>query len=147
MTKRFRILLAIWNSDPTYEMEHWDVKMALELFMHQPEGWERKEKTEFVCKLKKSLYGLKQAARNWGRFLRDIICDSFLFFSLFSDPCVFLAKKENNFCFVCTHVDDIFVLFSPASRDFRDGLWSRLQKHVEIENLGEVSWALHHSRS
>jgi hypothetical protein len=63
-------MLAMLNEDPTHEMEHWDVKMAFteapldeEIFMYQPEGYE-KEGEEKICLLKKSLYGLRQSARN-----------------------------------------------------------------------------------
>jgi hypothetical protein len=36
-----------------------------EIFMKQPEGYVVKGKKELVCKLKKSLYGLKQSPRMW----------------------------------------------------------------------------------
>ena len=49
-----------------FEIEHMDVKttflhgdMEEEIFMKQPEGYVVKGKKELVCKLKKSLYGLK----------------------------------------------------------------------------------------
>jgi hypothetical protein len=53
-----------------FEIEHMDVKTAFlhgdleeEIFMKQPEGYVVKGKKELVCKLKKSLYGLKQSPR------------------------------------------------------------------------------------
>jgi len=36
-----------------------------EIYMKQPEGFVVKGKKELVCKLKKSLYGLKQSPRMW----------------------------------------------------------------------------------
>ena len=77
VAKSFRIMLAILNEDPTHEMEHWDVKMDFtqavleeEIFMYQPEGFEKGKDNEFVCRLKKSLYGLRQSAYNWQKLLK-----------------------------------------------------------------------------
>jgi len=49
-----------------------DVKTAflngdldVELYMRQPEGFVVAGQEELVCKLRKSLYGLKQAGRAW----------------------------------------------------------------------------------
>jgi hypothetical protein len=55
-----------------FELEHMDVKTTFlhgdleeEIYMKQPEGYVVKGKKELVCKLKKSLYGLKQSPRMW----------------------------------------------------------------------------------
>ena len=36
-----------------------------EVYIEQPEGFQLSENTEYVCKLKKALYGLKMAPRAW----------------------------------------------------------------------------------
>ena len=55
-----------------FEVEQLDVKTTFlhgdleeEIYMKQPEGFAVKGKKELVCKLKKSLYGLKQSPRMW----------------------------------------------------------------------------------
>ncbi|KAG8481214.1 hypothetical protein CXB51_025952 [Gossypium anomalum] len=54
------------------ELEQLDVKTAFlhgeleeDIYMQQPEGFTVSEKEDYVCLLKKSLYGLKQSPRQW----------------------------------------------------------------------------------
>ncbi|KAI9180050.1 hypothetical protein LWI28_000646 [Acer negundo] len=71
MLKSIRILLSIAAS---LDLEIWqmDVKTAFlngsldeSIYMMQPEGFIEKGKVDKVCKLQKSIYGLKQASRSW----------------------------------------------------------------------------------
>jgi len=66
-----RLLLSI-SPAFDFEVEQMDVKTAFlhgdleeEIYMQQLEGFAVKGKKELVCKLKKSLYGLKQSPRMW----------------------------------------------------------------------------------
>ena len=43
-----------------------------DIYMWQPEGF-RIEGPDMVCKLKKSLYGLKQAAHQWNKKLYSVL--------------------------------------------------------------------------
>ena len=54
------------------EIEQLDVKISFlhgdleeEIYMEHPEGFTIKRKEHLVCRLKKILYGLKQAQREW----------------------------------------------------------------------------------
>ena len=54
------------------EIKQLDVKTTFlhsdleeEIYMEQPEGFKVKGKENLVCKLKKSLYGLKHAPQQW----------------------------------------------------------------------------------
>ena len=59
-------------SSMNMEIEQLDVKTVFfhsdleeEIYMEQPEGFEIKGKEKLVCRLRKSLYGLRQALRQW----------------------------------------------------------------------------------
>src|SRR6185295_2935806 len=77
-TKSFRILLAIWNNFPDLKFEQWDVKTAFvnaplkeTVFCHQVAGFEKVGTEGQVLRLRKALYGTKQAAvfvQNFVRF-------------------------------------------------------------------------------
>jgi hypothetical protein len=41
--------------------------------MHQPPGFRDTSKPDYVCKLKKSIYALKQAPPQWYKALRDAL--------------------------------------------------------------------------
>jgi hypothetical protein len=111
-----------------------------DLYMYQPEMFE-KDAANFVCRLKKSLYGLKQSARNWQQMLIDMFVE-IGFMALHADPCIFFLKVDESWCMASTHVDDIFALFNRQGKLLRDKLFEKISSYVDIENLGPVSWAL-----
>lgn len=105
-----RILLALAT---IYEMEilQFDIKTAFlygnlkeEIYMKQPEGFQNDD-SEMVCKLKKSLYGLKQSPRCWNeKFCRFL--SLFNLKSLESDKCVFRATINEVEIWLALCVDD-----------------------------------------
>jgi hypothetical protein len=71
MIKSIRILFAI-AAYYDYEIWQMDVKTAFlnghlqeDVYMVQPEGFVDPKNSDKVCKLKRSIYGLKQASRSW----------------------------------------------------------------------------------
>jgi hypothetical protein len=75
-TKSFRVLLALYNKDASMSMQHWDVKQAFvnapleeTVYVHQVKGFERPGQLEKILKLNKALYGTRQAAHAWQKYL------------------------------------------------------------------------------
>ena len=64
-------------------------ELAEEIYMKQPPGYVQSGKEELVCKLRKSIYGLKQSPRCWNEKLRDQL-RSAGFKESGADPCVFI---------------------------------------------------------
>jgi hypothetical protein len=80
-----------------------------EIYMQQPQGYEVKGKENSVCKLKKSLYGLKKAPRQWylnfDRFMTEQG-----YSRCHSDHCVYFKKLENgSYIILLLYVDDILL--------------------------------------
>src|SRR3954464_3576917 len=79
MFKSIQILLAI-VAFHDYEIWQMDVKTAFlngnveeELYMMQPEGFVDPKDANKVCKLQRSIYGLKQASRSWNLCFDQVI--------------------------------------------------------------------------
>ena len=115
MLKSIRILLAVAAS-LDYEIWQMDVKTAFlngnlneDIYMQQPEGFKAKGKEHMVCKLQRSIYGLKQASRSWNiRF--DQAITSFGFEKSPDEPCVYKRIQAQKVVFLVLYVDDILLI-------------------------------------
>lgn len=90
-----------------FELHQMDVKTAFlngdleeEVYMKQLEGFSSKDGEHLVCKLNKSLYGLKQASRQWYKKFHEIIT-SFGFEENIMDECIYLKVSGSRVCFFC----------------------------------------------
>ncbi|CAB4042840.1 Hypothetical predicted protein [Paramuricea clavata] len=79
-----------------------------EVYMKQPEGFEVKGKEHLVCKLNKSLYGLKQSSRCWNSVLDEHL-KPIGFTQTESDPCIYVKEEDGDIFVVAIHVDDIIL--------------------------------------
>ena len=89
-----RIILAL-VAHFDLELQQMDVKTTFlngeleeEVYMKQPEGFPSSDGEQLVCKLKKSIYGLKQASRQWYLKFHNII-SSFGFEENVMDQCIY----------------------------------------------------------
>ena len=66
-----------------------------EVYMKHPEAFKVKDKEDLVCKLSKSLYGLKQSSRCWNSVLDEHL-KSIGFLQTKSDPCIYVKVKDGD---------------------------------------------------
>ena len=76
--------------------------------MVQPVGFLKMGNGNLVCKLKNSIYGLKQASRQWYiKFDEVIIRNGFE--DNVVDMCIYIKVTGSNFIFLVLYVDDILL--------------------------------------
>ena len=144
-----RSVLAIGTQE-NFEIHQMDVKSAFlngeleeELYMKQPEGFINKEHSEKVCRLKRSLYGLKQSARCW-----NLVIDSFLksmnYKQNVADPCVYYKHEvvdgKKIIMLIAVYVDDSILCSNQL--DALKTLKKHLCERFEMDDRGEVHYIL-----
>ena len=109
-----RIIMAL-VAQYDLELHQMDVKITFlngdieeEIYMNQPEGFSMEGKDHMVCKLKKSIYGLKQASRQWYLKFNNTIT-SFGFQENIVDRCIYRKISGSKFIFLVLYVDDILL--------------------------------------
>ena len=90
-----------------------DVKSAFlygvldeEIYMEQPEGFKVKGQERKVLRLRRAIYGLKQAALVWWRELANSL-KQLGFVRLYSDAGIFICRTQGTYVIVVAYVDDI----------------------------------------
>lgn len=145
-----RMTMAEWISDPENTMERWDVTAAFpnadieeDIWVCQPPGYEHLTGgSGFVLKLKKALYGTKQAARAWQQKVRSII-ESVGGSPILIDKATYVLKDDvGGWCVIPTHVDDFFPTFNKSGKYLRDKVWNAFSSQLEITNFGEANQML-----
>ena len=142
MLKSIIILLSI-ATHFNYEIWQIDVKIAFlngnlkeEIYMKQPKGFIAKNQKHKICKLKRSIYGLKQASRSWNiRF--DQAIKSFGFGQNLDEPCVYKRHQDKVVIFLVLYVNDILLIRNYVRVMSSIKIW--LSSQFDMKDLGETS--------
>ena len=110
-----------------------------EVFMEQPQGYEESDKKWYVCKLFKSLYGLKQAGRKWYDTLCKVLAN-IGFKRSEADPAVFYTHRNGNITILACHVDDCTI--TRNSQDLIQKYKDELKDKYSLTDLGAANWLL-----
>ncbi|GJQ98268.1 retrotransposon protein, putative, ty1-copia subclass [Tanacetum coccineum] len=143
--RAIRILIAI-AAYYDYEIWQMDVKTAFlngrldeDIYMEQPEGYVNPKYPNRVCKLQRSIYGLKQASRQWNKRFDEEI-KRFGFTQNRDEPCVYRKASGSNVVFLILYVDDILIMGNniPRLKEVKD----YLGKCFSMKDLGEAAYIL-----
>lgn len=124
--------LRIEQMDVVTAFLHGEVKETI--YMKQPENYD--DGTGKVCKLLKSLYGLKQASRNWNVKLNGVLVKAG-FTRCKSDPCIYVRRINDSMIIVAVYVDDLLIFHN--NNAWKDQLKSTLTKNFKMKDLGTAS--------
>ncbi|KAL0281726.1 UNVERIFIED_CONTAM: Retrovirus-related Pol polyprotein from transposon TNT 1-94 [Sesamum radiatum] len=145
MAKSIRILLALaaWYD---YEIWQMDVKTAFlngfveeEIFMDQPEGFTTVGEEQKVCRLQRSIYGLKQAFRIWNTRFDEVI-RGYDFIKNDHDPCVYKKISGSSVAYLVLYVDDILLIGNDVKMLGDIKAW--LSTQFSMMDMGEASYIL-----
>ena len=141
-----RALLAI-GAHYDLEIHQMDVDAAYlnddidyDIYMKQPEGSYVNESEHLVCKLNKSLYGLKQSGRVWYEKITDEL-KSLGFHQLLTENCVFITTHgENSLTIIALYVDDL--LLQSNSLKTLNNVKQKLSTIISMKDVGEAKYIL-----
>lgn len=102
-----------------------------EVFVAMPRGFSEPNK---VLKLKRCLYGLRQAPRNFFQFLQSNLEDIGFEPQTEVDPCLFISKN----CICLVYVDDT-LFFSPEPKYIDEAIAKLRGKGMELEEEASVA--------
>jgi uncharacterized membrane protein YciS (DUF1049 family) len=129
-----------------FKVYHMDVKSAFlngnlseEVYMEQPEGFKLSDNPDLVCKLKKDLFGLKQAPRAWYHRL-----DTYLKKKGFkrgkADNNLYIKTEDNDLLIILVYVYDI--IFGCNKDSHVQWFSSAMESEFEMSTIGELSFFL-----
>ena len=110
------------------------------VFMSQPEGFVVKGKEQNVCKLFKSLYGLKQALHAWyEKLTKHLLKLNFEHFDI-DDATLFIKKDGRSVVYLVVYVDDL--LMTGNNEYYIASIKKDLKKCFEMIDMGHLHYYL-----
>ncbi|GJQ95185.1 retrovirus-related pol polyprotein from transposon TNT 1-94 [Tanacetum coccineum] len=128
------------------ELHQMDVKRAFlnedlteDVYMCQPEGFVNPDNNKLVCKLNKSIYGLKQASCQWNIKFHNVV-SSFGFVENIVDQCIYLKVSGSKYIFLVSYVDDI--LLASNNLGMLHETKQFLAHNFDMKDIGEASYVI-----
>ena len=110
-----------------------------EVYMTVPQGYNKQLPPNTVCKLKKSLYGLKQANRQWFEKLTNFLLQ-LGFKQSYVDTSLFTIMHKGTLTSLLIYVDDILLVSKEDA--FIKTIKAHLRNKFSIKDLGTLHYYL-----
>jgi hypothetical protein len=128
------------------EIRQMDMKIAFingkleeEIYMEQPQGFVHQGGEHLVCKLHKSLYGLKQSPRAWNQKL-DAFFKTIEFMKSEVNLSVYVAQVGDVKFFIVVYVDDLILVCNDQNKLLQ--IKKELSQKFEMKDFGELHFSL-----
>lgn len=139
-------LLLVLSAKNGWTVHHLDVKSAFlngelneEVYVSQPEGFEKPGQEHLVYRLSKALYGLRQAPRAWYSKLRKCLEDMGLVRCPY-EHVVYTKREAHEALIVAVYVDDLLV--TGTNEVIIKSFKEQMAKYFEKSDLGQLSYYL-----
>ncbi|KAI0525179.1 hypothetical protein KFK09_004571 [Dendrobium nobile] len=109
------------------------------VYMSQPSGFKDSLHPDYVCLLKKSIYGLKQSPRQWFETFSTYLL-TYGFKHSTADPSLLIYNKQSAVLYILVYVDDI--LLTSNDTTVINHLLNGLSHKFRMKNLGRISYFL-----
>ncbi|XP_020688185.1 uncharacterized protein LOC110103715 [Dendrobium catenatum] len=110
--------------------------LSEEVYMKQPVVFTDPQHPTHVCKLNKSIYGLKQSLRQWFQKFTSFLHNLGFQFSK-ADPSLLILNHNNAYIFILIYVDDI--LITGNNSQAIQNILQQLHSAFRLKQLGDVS--------
>ena len=110
-----------------------------EVYMDQPSHYVQEGKENMVCKLNKSLYGLKQSPRCWNMVFTSYMEEAG-FIQSSADPCVFVQAEEKDLTIIAVYVDDLIIVTTSSEK--MSAVKKGLETRFKMKDLGKLHYCL-----
>ena len=139
---RALLALAVQNDMLIHQMDvvtaFLNGKLDEEIYMQQLDGYINPGKEHLACKLKKSLYDLKQSPRCWNKAFREYM-EMIEFKQSMADPCVYV-QTGGMMTLIAVYVDDLILITNTVeeSQEVKEGLMARFK----MKYMGKLHYFL-----
>ncbi|POM76399.1 Integrase catalytic core protein [Phytophthora palmivora] len=104
-----------------------------DIYMAHPDGFIDEAHPDFVCKLKRSLYGLKQSPRMWNQTIDKFMLE-LGFKKCEADHCIYVKRNDHDMIIVALYVDDL--ILASNNDDLLKSTKEALSKRFEMMDMG-----------